>query len=33
VVVYRPDTVPPRILRVLYGARDLPNLLSGQRSD
>ena len=33
VVVYRPDTVPPRILRVLHGARDLPNLLSGLRSD
>lgn len=33
VMVYRPDTVPPRILRVLHGARDLPNLLSGLRSD
>jgi toxin ParE1/3/4 len=32
VVVYDADTRPPRILRVLHGARDLPQALS-DRSD
>jgi toxin ParE1/3/4 len=27
VIVYRADATPPRILRVLHGARDLPELL------
>jgi toxin ParE1/3/4 len=33
VMVYRPDTVPPRILRVLHAARDLPSLLCSLNSD
>lgn len=28
VMVYAADTVPPRILRVLHGARDLPTILA-----
>jgi toxin ParE1/3/4 len=27
IVVYRADAIPPRILRVLHGARDLPEVL------
>jgi len=27
IVVYRANAVPPRILRVLHGARDLPEVL------
>lgn len=32
VVVYNSASTPPRILRVLHGARDLPTLLSNLRS-
>lgn len=27
ILVYRANAVPPRILRVLHGARDLPEVL------
>jgi len=27
IVVYRANAIPPRILRVLHGARDLPEVL------
>lgn len=27
ILVYRANVTPPRILRVLHGARDLPNVL------
>jgi toxin ParE1/3/4 len=29
VLIYDCDVVPPRILRVLHGARDLPTVMSG----
>lgn len=29
VIVYRSTVTPPRILRVLHGARDLPDALRG----
>jgi toxin ParE1/3/4 len=29
VIVYDADTVPPLILRILHGARDLPEVLQG----
>jgi plasmid stabilization system protein ParE len=29
VIVYRSTATPPRILRVLHGARDLPDALRG----
>ncbi len=32
-LVYDASASPPVVLRVLHGARDLPNLLSGLRSD
>lgn len=32
VIVYDAGATPPRILRVLHGARDLPDLLSGLRA-
>jgi toxin ParE1/3/4 len=32
-MVYNASGEPPRILRVIHGARDLPMLLSGLRSD
>lgn len=32
VVVYNSAGIPPRILRVLHGSRDLPTLLSNLRS-
>lgn len=31
VLVYEPNAAPPRILRVLHGARDLGAVLSGLR--
>jgi len=30
VIVYNADRTPPLILRILHGARDLPELLRGQ---
>lgn len=27
ILVYRASTIPPRILRILHGARDLPEVL------
>jgi plasmid stabilization system protein ParE len=27
ILVYRGSTIPPRILRILHGARDLPEVL------
>lgn len=33
VMVYNASRVPPHVLRVVHGARDLPELLSGLRPD
>ena len=33
VIAYNAGRVPPRVLRVVHGARDLPELFSGLRSD
>ena len=30
ILVYQADVVPPRILRVLHSARDLPEVLKGK---
>lgn len=32
-IAYNAARVPPRVLRVVHGARDLPELFSGPRSD
>lgn len=32
VIAYNAGRVPPRVLRVVHGARDLPELFSGLRS-
>lgn len=33
VIAYNAGYAPPRVLRVVHGARDLPELFSGLRSD
>jgi plasmid stabilization system protein ParE len=33
ILVYRANAVPPRILRVLHGARDIPELLQDLARD
>lgn len=33
VMAYNASRVPPRVLRVVHGARDLPELFSGLRLD